>query len=370
MNNCQRDSLYDNEPTRNGPTRRVWFSAAARTLLPLAVGVGVAPGFLCAQVFSGSLTGVVSDSAGGAVPNAQVRVTNKQTGESRETRTTSTGSYSVSGLPPGTYDVFVTSSGFKTVRLPDVSVEFGRSATANVSLDIGVVSQPITVENGPRITSRQFLVGDSKEETGYGLYSYILLGRPATDASRERYLSLLREYLALPETSLLKKKVPIRQLNITYLPLTESLPVPTPDSALKAYNFVVAQELLLKVLGYPWVDGPYIVSWEHSLTSVSILPRDHYLFQDLSAVPPEIVIVWVHEFMIQAGQKDYWRKRNGPDAALKLRTGIAQLAAGVDPVRKSVKEWQSILATLIAWKQAPMAEQLTFGNVEIPVARL
>jgi hypothetical protein len=351
MNKFRSDSL------NNRPTRRVGLSAAARTLLPLAAGAGAIPGFLRAQSLSGSLTGVVTDSAGAAIPNAQVRVTNKQTGESREARTTDAGSYSVSGLPPGTYDVFVTSSGFKTAQLSGVSVELGSSATANVSLGIGVVSEPVSVESGSCITSRQFLVGDSKEETGYGLYSYMLLGRPATDASQARYLALLREYLALPETSLLKKKVPSRQLNVTYVPLTESLPVPTPDSVLKAYNFVVAQELLLKVPGYPWVDGPYIVSWEHPLSGASILPRDHYLFQDLSSVPPEIVVVWVHEFMIQAGQKDYWRKRNGPDAALKLRTVIAQLAAGVDPAKKSVSEWQSILATLIAWKPGTAASK-------------
>lgn len=341
MSNYQPDS-----PTKS--TRRSWLSSAARTLLTLAAGGGAGLGFLHAQVASGSLTGVVRDASGAVVPNAQVRVTNKQTGESRVTLTNEAGSYSVRSLPPGTYDVFVTSPGFATAKLLNVPVELNSSATTDVTLEVGAVS--VTVENGSLITSRQFLIGDSKEGTGYGLYSYMLLGRPATDASRDRYLSLLREYLALPETSLLKKRVPTRQLNITYLPLTESIPVPTPELVLKAYNFVVAQELLLKVPGYPWVDGPYIVSWEHPLTSVSTLPRDHYLFQDLSSVPPEIVVVWVHEFMIQSGQKDYWRKRRGPDAALKLRTAIAQLAAGVDPAKKSVKEWQSILATLITWK--------------------
>ncbi len=349
MNNCQPDSLH------RKPTRRVWLSAAARTLLPLA-GVVATPGLLTAQAITGSLTGFVIDPTGAIVSNASVRVTNKQTGEIRETRTTSEGRYSVSGLPPGSYDVVVIVTGFKSARFPDVSVEFGRSATANVRLDIGAVSETVEVSaGGQRITGRQFLVGGGREETGYGLYSYMLFGRPATDASHERYIALLREYLALPETSELKKKVATRQLNITCVPLSEYTPAPNPDSVLKAYDFVLAQVLLSKIPGAPWVDGPYIVSYKDPLTSVSILPKDHYLFQDLSSVPHEIVNVWVREFMLQSGQKDYWKKRNGPDAALKLRTAIAQLAAGVDPAKKSLGEWQSILATLIAWKPGTSA---------------
>jgi len=123
---------------------------------------------------------MVTDPSGAVVSNAAVKIVNKGTGESRETRTTATGSYSVSGLPPGTHDVFVASPGFQSARLADVSVESGRLATTNITLNVGATSETVEVVNEvPRITSREFLIGDAAEETGYGLYRYMVRFRGA-----------------------------------------------------------------------------------------------------------------------------------------------------------------------------------------------
>src|SRR5215831_15210303 len=60
-----------------------------------------------------TITGVVKDASGGAVPNAKVSVTNEKTGISRDTTANEGGVYTVSNIPAGSYTVTVTANGFK-----------------------------------------------------------------------------------------------------------------------------------------------------------------------------------------------------------------------------------------------------------------
>lgn len=334
---------------RNRLTRSTWLSVATGSLLLLMGGIALSRRLVLAQDNSGSLIVTVNDVSGAAVPDALVKLTNKETGSTRILRTGFNGSSTIQNLPVGTYDVFVSRSGFSTAQNLNVHVSAGQTVTTNLNLAIGAAAGPV-VQTLPRITGRKFLLGISGEDKGYGLYSYMLLGSQAVDPTHERYLAFFQEYLNFPETVELEQYVSKRQLNITYVPLSTPLVAPptSPDSILKDYNFDRAEALLAKIPGGPYLDGPYIVSYEVPLSKAAALPRDGYLFQDLSSVPQEIIILWVREFMSQASQNDYWKKRNGPEVALKLRTAIAQLAAGIDPAKKSVQEWQSILA--IIWR--------------------
>jgi hypothetical protein len=328
-----------------GHTRRGWFSIAKRGLWSLLAGTGLTLRSLSQDIDS-KLVGSVMDPIGAGVARALVRIINNQTGLEISTTTTSDGVYGFAGLPPGKYDIIVESSGFVPAKLHDVSLAVGQVTTVDVNLGVGAAA--IEVEQS-RITGRQFLVGEAHEEPGYGLYSYVLLGSPPTDATRERVIALMREYLAFPDTVQLKKSVPKGQLNVTYLPLARKPSIVEPNSILKAYNYARAQALLAKVPMGPHVDGPYIISSQFPLTDSEML-SGYYLYQDLSPIPSTIIVLWVREFMKQSAKKDFWRKRDGPQAALKLRTAIATLAIGVDPARKSVNEWQGMLTQLLSWK--------------------
>ena len=70
-----------------------------------------------AQVTSGNLQGVVTDSNKAAVGGATVKITNTETGVQRSTQTNSGGFYRVTNLLPGSkYKIEVSASGFAGAR--------------------------------------------------------------------------------------------------------------------------------------------------------------------------------------------------------------------------------------------------------------
>ena len=191
------------------------------------------------------------------------------------------------------------------------------------------------------------------ETTGYGLYSYLLLGSPPTAASRERYLKAIEEYLRFPDLTRLETfNIPYRTLNITYLPIKVAPERPVLDQLtderygevaawiLKQYDYERAR-VLLKNLPGSHREGPYFLSvltppsWDHP-------PSRPYLYQDQSAVPPHLVSLWAREFLNQAAQEQFWQERTVAHFALKLRTSIGILATGLPEVRKALDYW-------IAW---------------------
>jgi hypothetical protein len=91
-----------------------------------------------AQVSGSSITGTIASSAGAGVPNAKVTVKNLATGQSAETRTDSTGHYSVLNLTPGDYELSVSAEGYSTNTLK-LTVAAGAIQSANVTL-AGVLS--------------------------------------------------------------------------------------------------------------------------------------------------------------------------------------------------------------------------------------
>src|SRR5689334_5242075 len=94
-----------------------------------------------------TITGVVQDSAGGMIPGASV-VVNSPNGTKFETVSNSTGAFNVPALLPGTYSVSVTLQGFKTAVVNDVRVVPGTPANLKVTLEVGGISEKVTVSGG------------------------------------------------------------------------------------------------------------------------------------------------------------------------------------------------------------------------------
>lgn len=99
-----------------------------------------------AQVLYGSVTGTVADQTGAAVPRAHLTVTNRATGVARETDADENGHYLITDIAPGSYDLKVTSSGFKPLTQTNLTVTANTVTNADASLQVGTVSEQVTVE--------------------------------------------------------------------------------------------------------------------------------------------------------------------------------------------------------------------------------
>ena len=116
-----------------------------RRLLMAAVLVAAAASAALAQGTSSSISGVVIDSAGGAIPGASVIVTSDATGAKFETVTSGEGAFTVPSLPVGTYKVTVSLEGFKTAVVTDVRVQLGVPTNVKATLEVGALRETVTV---------------------------------------------------------------------------------------------------------------------------------------------------------------------------------------------------------------------------------
>lgn len=105
--------------------------------------------------FTGALTGIVTDPSGAIVPGATVRVINVATGDSHSFVSQTNGSYLAPFLAPGAYRVEVSKNGFKTVNLTGISIAVTETSTLNVRLEIGEVSQNVTVTTEAQLLQTQ-----------------------------------------------------------------------------------------------------------------------------------------------------------------------------------------------------------------------
>lgn len=94
---------------------------------------------------TGAIAGIVTDASGAVVPRAEIKVTSVETAESRRTQSAANGSYLVSLLLPGTYRVEVSKAGFKALNFPSVQVNVTETGTLNAQLQVGVLSEQVTV---------------------------------------------------------------------------------------------------------------------------------------------------------------------------------------------------------------------------------
>jgi hypothetical protein len=123
----------------------------ARTALLVALFVSATAISATAQTLYGSIIGNVRDTSGAAVPGSTVTAREKQTGLEITTVSNETGSYSFTNALPGVYDVKVSLQGFKEFVQTDVPVSIGQVSRVDVSLELGALTETITVASDSQL---------------------------------------------------------------------------------------------------------------------------------------------------------------------------------------------------------------------------
>jgi hypothetical protein len=127
------------------------FVLASVLLLPLAARA------------QGSIAGSVKDSSNALLPGVTVEASSPALIEkTRSAVTDSAGQYKIVDLPPGTYTVAFTLTGFKTVRREGVIIQGTFAAPVSIAMEVGTLEETITVSGTPTVdvsnNTHQFVV--------------------------------------------------------------------------------------------------------------------------------------------------------------------------------------------------------------------
>src|SRR5471030_3117265 len=116
-----------------------------RTLIAALAAVVLMQAAVSAQSGTSVITGIVKDETGAAIPGAQVKLTNEDTGVGLETLTNGDGAYRAVALVPGIYRVEIELDGFEPATRRPIALEVGQTLPADVTLHIQKRSEELTV---------------------------------------------------------------------------------------------------------------------------------------------------------------------------------------------------------------------------------
>src|SRR5256886_5535602 len=134
---------------------------------------------------TGAISGVVVDTSGGSVAEAEVQIIDTRTESlARKISTNADGSFVVPLLPPGTYIVVVNKSGFAEAKASGIEVRVTETTKVTMTLKPGAVSEK--VEISAQITS----VETTNATTGQSLGTETVRELPLATQNYQQLLTL------------------------------------------------------------------------------------------------------------------------------------------------------------------------------------
>jgi hypothetical protein len=131
-----------------------------RFSLPLFLLIVLLTRAAVGQSPNGTMSGLVLDPSGRAVPGAELLIVNDATGIRYPGATNGEGIYAVPNLPPGPYRIQVSKMGFKTLIKPEVVLNVQDALAINFTLSVGAVTETVTVQGGaPLVKTESGSVG-------------------------------------------------------------------------------------------------------------------------------------------------------------------------------------------------------------------
>jgi hypothetical protein len=108
-----------------------------------------------AQQTLGSISGTVLDNSGGAVVGATITIVNDQAAAKRAENSGAAGIYLFKDLAVGSYSFTISAEGYSNESIPSIPVQANRTATINIKLHPGAVSQTVEVSATPLLNATE-----------------------------------------------------------------------------------------------------------------------------------------------------------------------------------------------------------------------
>ncbi len=154
-------------------------------VLSCFVGVCLAAVTAAAQQGTSELRGRVLDPQGAVLPGVTIMVRNQDTGMFRETVSNSDGTYFVSGVIPGTYEISAEMTGFRKYNRKDLRLEIGKTLTLDLELAVGALEEVLTV------TAESSIVDVTSKEVGGNITGTELVELPSINRNFIGFIGLL-----------------------------------------------------------------------------------------------------------------------------------------------------------------------------------
>ena len=156
----------------------------ARVAGLIVAGVLIATG-AAAQQGTTEVRGRVLDTQGGVLPGVTLIVRDQNTGMFRQTVSSGEGVYFVGGLVPGVFEITAELEGFKKFTRRDVRLEIGKTATVDLTLQVGSLEEVINV------SAEAPLVDVTSKEVGGNIAAQELIDLPSINRNFIGFIGLL-----------------------------------------------------------------------------------------------------------------------------------------------------------------------------------
>jgi Carboxypeptidase regulatory-like domain/TonB dependent receptor-like, beta-barrel/TonB-dependent Receptor Plug Domain len=157
----------------------------ARVILAAALLLFAGGEIVRAQQGAAELRGRVLDEQGGVLPGASVLIRNEDTGMFRQASSGADGTYFLTGITPGSYELTVELPGFKKYARRGLRLEIGKTASVDVSLEVGGVQEEMTV------TAEAPIVDVTSKEVGGNITNRELTDLPSVNRNFIGFIGLL-----------------------------------------------------------------------------------------------------------------------------------------------------------------------------------
>jgi hypothetical protein len=130
-------------------------------ILLAAIGMAVTAAPATGQTGAASVTGIVTDQSGAALPGATVTATNQATNVSYTTVSNEAGNYTITSVPLGSYVVKAELASFKTSATRPSQAEARQTLRFDFKLELGTLSETVEVSGqSPVLQTESATVGE------------------------------------------------------------------------------------------------------------------------------------------------------------------------------------------------------------------